>query len=598
MTAFNKTIGNIKPKAKDFLLKIRTKIPKYSIHYVLYKLLLSWLLISIFYIANSDISFTDFYYFEQIKLSVFICAVAVLWLILCKVQNIKFINVLMILTALVYGTLAATKYSDFSFSVGCCIAAALLILHTDIKAINIKIHRSAVWIVCVILIGGFSAFVGIICCMYYKNYWTSCFDFGLFAQMFHYMKEIGLPFITCERDGLLSHFAVHFSPIFYLLLPIYILVPSPCTLLILQAFVVASGAIPLMLICKNHKLTNWSAILFCVCYILYPCFAGSCFTYIHENNFLAPLILWFIFFAEQKKNIPTFVFAVLVLLVKEDAAVYVAVISLYFLFTQKNYKCNFSLLIISVIYFIVVTHFLKKYGDGVMTGRYSNYMYDGEDSFMTMIESLIQNPVYAVQQSFTQEKLIFILQMLLPLGFLPVITKCPKRLILLIPFLLINLMTNYQWQYNIGFQYGFGSGSLLIYLAVLNYSCLKDGRKWLLISACSSVIIFFGLYYNRTNYFETYENATEQRQTIDYALSLIPEDASVVSSTFILPNLSQRDEVYELERTNQTADYYVLDLRYTTDEFDVSDYLNDAYDVVYYKEDTIGVFKRNSLYKP
>lgn len=97
MTAFNKTIGNIKPKAKDFLLKIRTKIPKYSIHYVLYKLLLSWLLISIFYIANSDISFTDFYYFEQIKLSVFICAVAVLWLILCKVQNIKFINVLMIL---------------------------------------------------------------------------------------------------------------------------------------------------------------------------------------------------------------------------------------------------------------------------------------------------------------------------------------------------------------------------------------------------------------------------------------------------------------------------------------------------------------------
>ena len=211
MTAFNKTIGNINRKPKIFYLKSERK--SQSIDHSLCcftKLLLSWLLISIFYIANSDISFTDFYYFEQIKLSVFICAVAVLWLILCKVQNIKFINVLMILTALVYGTLAATKYSDFSFSVGCCIAAALLILHTDIKAINIKIHRSAVWIVCVILIGGFSAFVGIICCMYYKNYWTSCFDFGLFAQMFHYMKEIGLPLITCERDGLLSHFCSAF----------------------------------------------------------------------------------------------------------------------------------------------------------------------------------------------------------------------------------------------------------------------------------------------------------------------------------------------------------------------------------------------------
>lgn len=40
---------------------------------------------------------------------------------------------------------------------------------------------------------------------------------------------------TCERDRVLSHFAVHVSPIYYLFLPFYALFPSPVTLEVLQA---------------------------------------------------------------------------------------------------------------------------------------------------------------------------------------------------------------------------------------------------------------------------------------------------------------------------------------------------------------------------
>ena len=409
------------------------------------------------------------------------------------------------------------------------------------------------------------------------------------------MKESGLPLVTCERDRLLSHFAVHFSPIYYLLLPIYMLVPDPRTLLVMQALIVASGVIPLLLICKEHKLSDTACCAFAVIYTLYPCFAGGCFTYIHENNFLAPLVLWLVYFCEKGKPVPKIIFAVLLLSVKEDAAVYVAVIALYFLFTDKNYKCNISILLLSIVYFITVTNRLAKYGDGVMTGRYDNYIYDGSGSLITMIFAVVKNPVYVLSQSFTEEKLVFILQMLLPLMFLPFITKNPKRFILIIPFLLINLMTNYQWQYNIGFQYGFGSGALLIYLAAVNYSELKYG-KVLLAALCSSAVIFFGLYYHRTDYFKSYDEATEQREIIDKALSLIPENASVASSTFLLPNLSQRDEIYELERTDKTAEYYVLDLRYQTEEYSIIDYWNDDYEIIYYDDSCICVLK-NLKYK-
>lgn len=80
-------------------------------------------------------------------------------------------------------------------------------------------------------------------CRYLLN-WSSTFDFGIFSQMYYYMKETLLPLTTCERDGLLSHFAVHMSPAYYLFLPIYWLFPNPITLFVIQAGVIAAGVVP------------------------------------------------------------------------------------------------------------------------------------------------------------------------------------------------------------------------------------------------------------------------------------------------------------------------------------------------------------------
>lgn len=67
-----------------------------------------------------------------------------------------------------------------------------------------------------------------------RSFSAPTFDFGIFSQMFYYMKGSGAPMTTVERDGLLSHFAVHVSPIYYLLLPIYAVAPRPETLQILR----------------------------------------------------------------------------------------------------------------------------------------------------------------------------------------------------------------------------------------------------------------------------------------------------------------------------------------------------------------------------
>ena len=79
-------------------------------------------------------------------------------------------------------------------------------------------------------------------------YSSSTFDLGIFAQMYEYMATDFTLNTTLERNVLLSHFEVHFSPIYYLLLPFYMIFRSVEFLLTAQAVVCFSGIIPLLLL--------------------------------------------------------------------------------------------------------------------------------------------------------------------------------------------------------------------------------------------------------------------------------------------------------------------------------------------------------------
>jgi uncharacterized membrane protein len=52
-------------------------------------------------------------------------------------------------------------------------------------------------------------FISMITILRYKSYGNSTFDFGIFAQMYEYMKQTGKMTTTVERNTLLSHFGVH-----------------------------------------------------------------------------------------------------------------------------------------------------------------------------------------------------------------------------------------------------------------------------------------------------------------------------------------------------------------------------------------------------
>lgn len=566
-------------------------LKKYSASQYIVRLLAALSFVLVLTLSNKTANFNDITYYDSINFSVFLLSVAALFALLYFIPYDKLIIGYFFINLTLYFVLAAHSSMDTWFSLGLCVVLCVAVYYFDIGSIPIQPPRLSLWIAIGALLAAYTLIIGLAGCYYYWDYWSPTYDFGIFTQMFYYMKETGEMLATCERDMLLSHFSVHFSPAYYLLLPVYCIFPTPETLLISCAAVVGSGMIPLVLLCRKYHLSVWCCLAFAVVFIFYPGFLGGQFYPIHENCFLVPLLLWFFYFVEKESTIPACIFTQLTMMVKEDAPVYIAIAALYFIISNKSRILNIFILPFSLIYFFIVTKYMQVYGEGIMDNtRYGDYIYD-DGGLITVIKSLIQNPVFAIRQVFKTEKFLYSMLMLAPLCFLPLIIKKPAKLLLLIPFILINLMSNYPYQHDIGFQYNFGSGTFLMYLAVMNYSELGIKRsKALLCASLCSVIIFSGGLHSKLEYRKSHEEYQTTRETIDNALAQIPEDASVSASTFFVAKLSQRDIVYDLGYTNKQTEYVAVDLRVEGPE-DVNDYLTSSYEILCYEDGIIAVFR-------
>ena len=413
-------------------------------------------------------------------------------------------------------------------------------------------------------------------------YCSPCYDMGIFAQMYDNMTETFLPMTTCERGEHLSHFAVHFSPILYVLLPFCYIFKATDVLVWAQILVVFSGVFPLLLICRRIKLSNIKTTLICLVFLFYPAMSSGAFYDFHENAFLAPLILWTLYFIHAEKWIPTFIFALGVLTVKEDAAMYVGFIALYVIFARKQIWHGLLLFAMTFAYFLFAMWMLMQYGEGIMLGgRYFNII-GSDGGFTDLIRVALVNPALYAAESFTYEKLLYALNMLVPVAFLPLMTKKPSRWLLIAPLFVINLITDYQYQYNLTFQYSFGSGALLVYAAAINLADMSDapftlpvpkesteesentvapcplkrfmaGFSAAVISLSLTAAVFLSAARAPGEFFyvQRYFAEDETFDTVEDVLSRIDRSKSVMATSMYLTHLYDVDELYHTSQATR-----------------------------------------------
>ncbi len=481
-----------------------------------------------------------------------------------------------------YALITIREAESWYYGLGMAALAAILAFYAYHKGwLCLKNAVSSVgkWVAAAVMFAVFVLLVGGTAIARYKSFTAPNYDFGIFCQMFYNMRRTLAPVTTSERDMLLSHFAIHISPIFYVILPLYALFPSPVTLELVQPLILGSAVLPAMLLAKHYRLSNLRTVLVCFLTLFHPALVSGTNYDLHENCFLFPLLLWVFYFFETNRYALMAVFSLLTLAVKEDAAVYLIFFALYALLSRGRARTAGALACGALAYFFIAIYLLTKYGNGVMSGRYENFLPEG-GSLVEVVKNVLVNPGYVFTQLFVDNdggyaaKLLFALQLFAPLGFLPFAVKKVSRLLLLLPMVLVNLMTVYPYQYDIGFQYHFGVLAFLVYLSVVNLGemSLPTAKKFLGVSAAVTAVLFAVAAFPRsTYYFSKYFSNRDDYAVMNEALAEIPDDATVICSTYLLPHLCEREEIYEdwYHQTDETedADYVILDMRYNYEEY-------------------------------
>lgn len=386
----------------------------------------------------------------------------------------------------------------------------------------------------------------------HESFGTTCFDMGIFVQMFHSLAHNLTAVTTCERDMFLSHFHIHASYIFYLLVPFYALFPHENTLLTAQAILTVSGIIPMFLIAKHRKFKGITLLFACMLYLFSDGLLAPCYYHFHENCFLPTLLLWLLYAVEKRNYSLFYIMSVLVCIVKEDAPLYVMCIALYFIFDEHSRKSLHGILIfgLSTGYFIFITNWLTEHGDGsmMMSTRFGNLTIDQNAGFVGVIHNVLNNPSYFISLFVQEKTLLFLIKMLLPMLFLLFMTKKIYRYFLMIPFVIMNLVigSGYGYAAELGYQYTFGTAALLIYLTLINVDDFAPDRRTVSVitAGAVSLITAFSLISGKISYYERYHEREEHFKAIEACLDTIPDGYSVISNTSYLPHIADRNEIY------------------------------------------------------
>jgi uncharacterized membrane protein len=170
---------------------------------------------------------------------------------------------------------------------------------------------------------------------------TYAWDLGIFmqalyttafkGQLLHYNVEL-----HTNPSG--SFFGVHFSPVLFLLVPLYRIAPRAETLLVLQSLVIGLGALPTYRIASLTLDSPFAGVAFATIYLLYTPLHGVNWFDFHVEAFLPLLYLYTFYYLITRRYWRTLAFILLGLSTIEFAPILYVALVLYMLMVNLIHR--------------------------------------------------------------------------------------------------------------------------------------------------------------------------------------------------------------------------------------------------------------------
>lgn len=369
----------------------------------------------------------------------------------------------------------------------------------------------------------------------------------------------------------------HFTPALLLWLPLYSLFPSPVTLTVLQVTLITLAGLVLYILGRQY-LEPPLAALITVSFYAANAVIGPTLSNFHDICQI-PLFMFSLLLAMEKRWwLPFWIFALLILMVREDSGIILFGVGVYLILSKRYpvqgvFVCLLSFGYILALTNIIMPLFSADISERFMMERFGQYADGEEASTLEILWGIVSNPGRLMVELFTPfwGTLKYLLGQWLPLAFIPAIAPASW---MIAGFPLLKLfMAKGQSVLSITIRYaltvvpGLFYGTILWWAnrqqyltqqAELNSETSvkvslpspKFKRFWLF---CIGLSLFFSFTSNpnRTLYFIipdsvqpwVYVPITTQWSHVAQfrpLLSEIPSDASVATTTYIVPHLSSR----------------------------------------------------------
>jgi len=393
--------------------------------------------------------------------------------------------------------------------------------------------------------------------------------------------------------------AEHFEPILVPLALLFWLWDDVRIQLIAQTIALALGALPVFWIAKkqlsivndqlliiNHSqftIHNWAALAFAVAYLLSPHLQAANIADFHADPFVVTPLLLAFWYAGQKRWRWMWFWAIIIMATKETLPTLTAMLGVWLLWNypianrrlptaertavgsqRPAVKHGAGLIVISTIWFIIATFFivapLARQYFGTAGPIYFENRYSGG---LAGLWPLLQDP--ARRQ--------YILGLFAAFGFLPLLA--PELLILGLPVLAANLLSNFPGQYSGEQHYSAPLVVAFVLAAIYGARRLIDkiplreedgqpGKKTVLI-AVMLWLLTWSLAYHTLHGWTPFSLRTETYPTTPAVARLpdfirqIPADAVVSASAAIHPHLAHRHIIYTFP-TVQEAEFLLVEV--------------------------------------
>ncbi|MBX3129166.1 MAG: DUF2079 domain-containing protein [Polyangiaceae bacterium] len=363
----------------------------------------------------------------------------------------------------------------------------------------------------------------------------------------------------------------------YLFLPFYALYPRAETLLVIQSTALGLCAIPLYAFCRR-RLSPWMSALLALAFLAYYPNHGA---NLYEMTYLpvaCPFIFATVWALDAGRYRWLVFFLAAALSMREDISIGLAITGTAFAMAGHHVRAAFLVALVSTVYFVVVRFgVMPAYGLwGFPEGMYGQLLAPGAPkTFGSVIRTLITNPVFTLGKIATQEKLVFVLHMLVPLAFLPIRRSWfwPA----LLPGTLTTLLTTgYAPTVSLGFHYTLLWSPYLWVTVPLALAVIRDGSldgkarmraAFVALLVCSAGLSYnLGAFARPPNFkvgFQTFDFKLEPAHRSRYAelrelVEMLPPDASVCMTEIVGAHAANRVNALSMRAGPQDAEYLLV----------------------------------------